>query len=61
MKISPITINLLALTSVFMTFYGISRARGNATMVITSATTVPLKVENGKLLDGGAGDLLHPA
>ena len=24
MKISPITINLLALTSVFMTFYGIS-------------------------------------
>ena len=54
----------IATVEIPMTFYGISRARGNATMVISSATTLPIEIDNdGKIanIPSSTSTLYHPA
>ena len=58
----------IATVEIPMTFYGISRARGNATMVITSATTVPFASDGKNIIDNTTShpvdpglELYHPA
>jgi len=51
----------IATVEIPMSFYGISRGRGNATMVISSATTIPFIIEKGKIDSGYNGTLYHPA
>ena len=52
----------IATVEIPMSFYGISRGRGNATMVISSATTIPFIIENGEIDAAyGTSPLYHPA
>ena len=54
----------IATVEIPMTFYGISRSRGNATMVISSATTLPIEIDpDGKIsnIKSSTTTLYHPA
>lgn len=52
----------IATVEIPMSFYGISRGRGNATMVVSSATTIPFIITNGTIENlSGTDDLYHPA
>ena len=51
----------IATVEIPMSFYGISRGRGNATMIISSATTIPFIISNGTIEGIDNDTLYHPA